>query len=72
MDILYNETLHTDPDLPEHFHQVVAHKNGLSEAEIRALFEQGGLGAFEFTEAVTQVKILTKEVNFFLAKGIKI
>ncbi|THG92985.1 hypothetical protein EW026_g8114 [Hermanssonia centrifuga] len=72
VDILYNETLHTDPDLPEHFHQVVAHKNGFSEAEMLALFEQGGLGAFEFTEAVTQIKILTKEANFFLAKGIKV
>ena len=59
-----------DDTMLEPFKHVVAHKGGFAEAEMRATFEQAGLGNFE-CDVITQVTIpvIEVEADCFLAKG---
>ncbi|OBZ75916.1 hypothetical protein A0H81_04916, partial [Grifola frondosa] len=55
---------------PAHTHHVIAHKHGLSEADMRRTFEGAGLTDFELAE-LFECKIFGKDITVFLAKGVK-
>ena len=67
-DILKEPRPEGEPALLEHFKHVVAHPDGFSEEEMRAVFVGAGLTDFEFVNA-TKATVHSRDVSIFLAKG---
>jgi len=59
-----------DALFPERSHDIVAHKHGLTENDMKTAFDGAGLGSFTF-EPLSTVKLHEKEATLFIAKGEK-
>ncbi|KAI0088592.1 S-adenosyl-L-methionine-dependent methyltransferase [Irpex rosettiformis] len=71
VDIL-NENLGSSsqqPELLEKYKDIVVHKSGFTEAEIRGNLEQAGLETIDF-QILTTVLLHDRDVKLFLARGI--
>jgi SAM-dependent methyltransferase len=67
-DILKEPRPEGEPALLEKYKDVVAHPDGFSDEEMRAVFEGAGLTDFEFVNA-TKATVHSRDANIFLAKG---
>ncbi|KAI0355113.1 S-adenosyl-L-methionine-dependent methyltransferase [Trametes cingulata] len=57
--------------VPLKYHDMVPHKHGLSEEDMRAAFEGAGLTGFEMGEAHTTETRQWGKMRWFLARGVK-
>lgn len=62
------ETTRHDSELLDEYKDIVVHKSGFTETEIRHNLKQAGLVDIDFTMA-TNAFLHGKKVKFFLAKG---
>ncbi|KAF9265888.1 S-adenosyl-L-methionine-dependent methyltransferase [Marasmius fiardii PR-910] len=63
-------TPNRDEILPQSANHVVVHKHGFSQEEMQSFFDNAGLTSFQFTR-ITRAKKNDRDVNVFLARGIK-
>ncbi|KAG6877398.1 hypothetical protein C0992_010041 [Termitomyces sp. T32_za158] len=53
--------------IPDQYHHIVPHRDGISEQDIRKAFESAGLNSFSFSDSL----VAKDDVRLFLAKGRK-
>jgi SAM-dependent methyltransferase len=71
IDLLKSDDAETEDIFPDHPHHVVAHKGGFKEDDLRTAFQEAGLTAFMFNDAMS-VKRGGHDLKLFIAKGTKI
>jgi SAM-dependent methyltransferase len=70
IDLLKDQNLNVDEIFPEHErHDIVAHRGGFSQHEIKEAFDAAGLSSFVFTDGI-KAKKSGQPVTLFIARGV--